>query len=153
MIMTDLPIAGIHFSVALLSLYGSIAFRARSRPFLRNPSLATILLSLPGISRSGTTVVVALWLGTAGREAAAFSFLMAIPAIAGAAVLQIPDLTAGAGVGIGPLLAGGVAAAVTGILAIRTFLKLLDDQRFHAFSYYLAPLGLAFLAWLRWGGA
>ncbi len=47
---------------------------------------------VPGISRSGTTVAMALWLGMAAEEAAAFSFLMAIPAIGGAALLQIPEL-------------------------------------------------------------
>ncbi len=107
---------------------------------------------LPGISRSGTTVVVALWLGVAGREAAAFSFLMAIPAIAGAAVLQLPELSGGAGVGSTALLLGGVAAALSGIVAIASFLALLRRQRFHLFSLYLVPLGIAFLAWLRAGG-
>lgn len=114
--------------------------------------LAQSLALLPGISRSGTTVVVALWLGVAGREAAAFSFLMAIPAIGGAAILALPDLASGGGVGTTALLVGGVAAAGTGVLAITSFLALLKRQRFHAFTYYLVPLGLFFLGWLRWSG-
>ena len=64
---------------------------------------------VPGISRSGATVVAALWLGIEAREAAAFSFLMAVPAIAGAAVLQVPDLTSVTGPGWGVLLLGGIS--------------------------------------------
>ncbi len=104
---------------------------------------------LPGISRSGSTVVMALWLGVAGREAAAFSFLMAVPAIGGAALLSIPDLTGGAGVSGTMLIAGGIAAAATGILAIRSFIALLRQQRFYYFSFYLWGLGVAFLLYLR----
>lgn len=105
---------------------------------------------IPGISRSGTTVVVAMWLGLEAREAAAFSFLMAVPAIGGAAVLQIPDLTGG-----GPemltapvLLVGGVAAGVTGVLAIRTFVAMLARRSFHFFAPYCWLVGAAYLAYM-----
>jgi len=68
--------------------------RAVARATLERPGwIAALLIGaaqafalVPGISRSGATVVAALWLGVKGREAAAFSFLMAVPAIAGAAV-------------------------------------------------------------------
>jgi undecaprenyl-diphosphatase len=111
--------------------------------------LAQCLALVPGISRSGSTVVAALWLGVAPAEAAAFSFLMAIPAIGGAAVLQVPDLLeGGVGVGTGPLLVGAVAAAGTGILAIRTFVAMLRHRSFHQFALYLWAVGLAFGAWL-----
>jgi undecaprenyl-diphosphatase len=103
---------------------------------------------VPGISRSGSTVVAALWLRVAPREAAAFSFLMAVPAIAGAAVLQIGELGAGAGPGVGPLVLGGVFAAVTGVLAIRTFLAMLAKESFHFFAPYCWIVGAAFLAYL-----
>lgn len=109
--------------------------------------IAQAFALIPGISRSGSTVVAALWLGVAGREAAAFSFLMAVPAIAGAAVLQLPDVqgTALSGTVLG---LGFLSAAVTGVLAIRGFVVLLRRQEFHWFSYYLWPLGLAFGAFL-----
>jgi undecaprenyl-diphosphatase len=103
---------------------------------------------VPGISRSGSTVVAALWLGVSPREAAAFSFLMAIPAIAGAAVLQIGDLGAGSGPG-GPALALGAAfAAVTGVLAIRTFVSMLAKESFHLFAPYCWIVGALFLTYL-----
>jgi undecaprenyl-diphosphatase len=103
---------------------------------------------VPGISRSGATVVAALWLGIEAREAAAFSFLMAVPAIAGAAVLQVPDLSAVTGPSWGVLLVGGVIAGVTGVLAIRTFVAVLGRRAFHLFAPYCWAVGALFLAYL-----
>lgn len=104
---------------------------------------------VPGISRAGATVVAALWLGVRAREAAAFSFLMAVPAIAGAAVLQIPEVQAGfTGIGVAPLLVGSVAAGITGVLAIRTFVAVLARESFHFFAPYCWAVGTAFLIYL-----
>jgi undecaprenyl-diphosphatase len=111
--------------------------------------IAQAFALVPGISRSGSTVVVGLWMGVEAREAAAFSFLMAVPAIAGAALLQIPELVAsGPGVA-GPVLAGGAGvAAVTGVLAIRTFVVMLRKRAFHRFAWYCWGVGGAFLVYL-----
>ena len=105
---------------------------------------------IPGISRSGSTVVVAMWLGFEAREAAAFSFLMAVPAIAGATILQMPDL-----VGVGPqglslslLVIGGLTAGVTGVVAIRSFVGVLARRSFHFFAPYCWIVGLLYLAYL-----
>ncbi len=131
-----------------------IARAARKRPALAAAvliGLAQVCALVPGISRSGTTVVAALWLGVYAEEAAAFSFLMAIPAIAGAAVLQIPSLAPPSALGITPLLVGSAVAAVTGVLAIRTFVAMLDKRSFHLFAPYCWLIGGAFLAslWMR----
>lgn len=134
----------------LWSTRAAVRRSPESAPFLRSAvimGLAQALALVPGISRSGTTVAAGLWAGVAGREAAAFSFLMAVPAIAGAAVLKLPEV-AGAGIPVGTLLAGSAAAAVTGVLAIQTFVHLLSRQAFHRFAWYLWPLGTAFLAYL-----
>jgi len=103
---------------------------------------------VPGISRSGATVVAGLWLGVEAEEAAAFSFLMAIPAILGAAVLQIPDLKETASVGGPALLAGSLVAAVAGVLAIWTFVELLKRRSFHRFGPYCWGIGGLFLLYL-----
>jgi undecaprenyl-diphosphatase len=103
---------------------------------------------VPGVSRSGATVVAALWLGVEAREAATFSFLMAVPAIAGAAVLQAPDLGAVGGPGWGVLLVGGVFAGITGVLAIRTFVLMLAKRSFHFFAPYCWIVGVLFLTYL-----
>jgi undecaprenyl-diphosphatase len=94
-------------------------------------------------------VVAALWLGVPPIEAAAFSFLLSIPAIAGAAVLQLPDLAESGGMLPGlPLAIGFVAAALVGVLAIRVFVRMLKDRSFPAFAWYCWAVGLIFLAWL-----
>lgn len=112
--------------------------------------IAQAFALIPGISRSGSTVVAAVWLGLEAREAAAFSFLMAVPAIAGAAVLQIPDLSGAGpeGLSAAVLLIGGVAAGVTGILAIRTFVAMLARRSFHFFAPYCWVVGALYLAFI-----
>jgi len=111
--------------------------------------LAQAIAVVPGVSRSGSTVVMALWLGVEAKEAAAFSFLMAIPAIAGAAVLQLLGTTIpGAGIAVEALVFGSVVAAVTGIVAIRAFVSFLARRTFHRLAIYCWSLGLGFLAYL-----
>lgn len=146
--------------VALL-VTGTLLWSSRSalerasdaRPGWRGALLIGVAQALaitPGISRSGSTVVAALWLGVEAREAAAFSFLMAVPAIAGAAVLQVPELAAGGSpLPWAVLGAGGAVAAVTGVLAIRTFVALLGRRAFHLFAPYCWLAGALFLLWLR----
>lgn len=105
---------------------------------------------LPGISRSGSTVLTGMWRRIDPVQAAEFSFLMSIPAITGAAVLSIPDLAEqGPAIGIGPMLVGAVAAGLSGILAIRLFVALLRRQNFYAFSYYCWAVGALFLLYVR----
>ncbi len=111
--------------------------------------IAQAFALIPGISRSGSTTITALWLKVDPEEAAAFSFLMAVPAIAGAAVLQIPDMAHTTGAGALPLLVGGIAAAVTGVLAIRTFVAMLARRSFHFFAPYCWAVGALYLLWLQ----
>jgi len=108
------------------------------------------LAILPGITRSGTTVLTGAWRRIDPIAAAEFSFLMSIIAIAGAGVLMIPDaIEAGEAIGVGPILVGGLAAMISGILAIRFFLELLKRQNFHVFSYYCWAAGGLFLLLMR----
>ncbi|MHB1169254.1 MAG: undecaprenyl-diphosphate phosphatase [Longimicrobiales bacterium] len=101
---------------------------------------------LPGITRSGSTVVTGLWRRIDPVAAAEFSFLMSIPAIIGAAVLSLPELAeGGAQVSTVPLIAGFIAAGVAGILAIKWFVTLLAKQNFHVFAYYCWAAGTLFL--------
>jgi undecaprenyl-diphosphatase len=112
---------------------------------LREPSwgaalimgVAQVIALLPGITRSGSTVTAGLWRRVDPVVAAEFSFLMSIPAILGAAVLQMPDaLRAGVGVDVSSLVIGFLAAAISGIVAIRFFVTLLKRQNFYVFAYY-----------------
>ena len=127
------------------------------RPFSGVRGLGVVMLIgvaqafalFPGISRSGSTVVAALWLRVESVDAAEFSFLMSVPAILGATVLQLADAGTTASVlGTPPLIFGAVAAAVTGLLAIRIFLTVLRARSFHRFALYPWMLGLLFLGYL-----
>lgn len=108
--------------------------------------VAQALAILPGISRSGSTVVTGIWRRIDPVAAAEFSFLMSIPAILGAAVLQFPDaMSAELSLTPAALVAGFLAAAISGVLAIRFFVALLRKQNFHVFSYYCWTAGALFL--------
>jgi undecaprenyl-diphosphatase len=108
--------------------------------------IAQAVAIFPGISRSGSTVVTGLWRRIDPVAAAEFSFLMSIPAILGAAVLDLPEvLDQGFGVPPVPLLIGFVGAAVSGVLAIRYFVALLKRQNFYSFAYYCLAAGALFL--------
>ena len=148
-------------AVAGVALLVTGGFLWTSRAALaRNPSgtpgwrealvmgVAQAFAIIPGISRSGATVVAGLWLGLKAEEAAVFSFLMAVPAITGAAVLEMPDMGQGSGPGPGPLLLGAGVAAAAGVLAIWTFVRMLRRRSFHRFGPYCLGVGLLFLLFL-----
>lgn len=108
--------------------------------------IAQALAILPGISRSGSTVVAALWRRLDAVAAAEFSFLMSIPAILGAAVLSLPELAEqGSTVGGAQIAAGAVAASIAGIVAIRFFVGMLRRRSFHQFAWYCWVAGALFL--------
>ncbi|MEM7079323.1 MAG: undecaprenyl-diphosphate phosphatase [Pseudomonadota bacterium] len=103
---------------------------------------------LPGITRSGTTVATALALGMAPLAAAEFSFLLGVIAMAGAAVLLLPEIAGATPDLLSSILAGGVAAFISGLAALVIFVWLLKSQRFSAFSWYAWLAGASFLTWL-----
>jgi undecaprenyl-diphosphatase len=112
--------------------------------------MAQAMAILPGISRSGSTVLTGLWRRIDPVKAAEFSFLMSIPAIAGAAVLMLPEIgEATVQIGMGPLIVGGIAAAISGVLAITIFVALLRRQNFYVFAYYCWAAGGLFLLYPR----
>jgi len=106
---------------------------------------------LPGISRSGTTITAALLLGLTPGRAAEFSFLLALPAILGAAVLEfVSEFSQGAPAlpGTGVLAVGALSAFLSGFLAIFFLLKTLQSGRFDRFAWYcwaVAAAGLLFI--------
>lgn len=96
---------------------------------------------LPGISRSGFTISTGLFMGIKKEKAARFSFLLSIPAIAGAAVLKLGD-AGSSGIAYSLLITGFVISALTGYLALRILLKFLRAGKFSVFSWYCWLLGL-----------
>ncbi len=100
---------------------------------------------IPGISRSGSTILGALWRGLRKEEAVRFSFLLALPAIAGASFLEILDLP-GSGELVNGFLSYNLLAALTaffsGIFAITVFIKLLIKDKFYFLAYYCWIAGI-----------
>lgn len=99
---------------------------------------------LPGISRSGSTITGAQAAGYSREFAVKFSFILSIPAILGAALLDMIDVVQGTApaIEIGPALLGMAVAAASGFLAIRWLIKLVQNSKFHYFAYYCAAAGL-----------
>lgn len=104
--------------------------------------MAQAFALLRGISRSGTTISAALLLGIRREDAARFSFLLSVPAILGAAVLELRHLEPGEGPGALALAAGAAVAAVVGWGALRLLLHLVRNGRLDRFAWYCWALGL-----------
>ena len=104
---------------------------------------------IPGISRSGMTISLALLLGVSSKEAAKFSFMLAIPAIFGATILtfldaqfdQLKIMTT-------PLVVTALVSFVSGLLALKFLIKILNAGKFYYFSFYCILTGLISLLFL-----
>jgi undecaprenyl-diphosphatase len=109
--------------------------------------LAQVLALAPGTSRSGITITAARWLGLDRDAAARFSFLLLIPAVAGATLYKaagaahegLPDGVAG------PMIVGTIAAAVSGYWAISFLLRLVRTTSYRPFVLYRYAVGVAVL--------
>jgi len=93
-------------------------------------------------------VAASLALGVAPPAAAEFSFLMSVPAILGAAVLKVGELSRIAPGERLPIALAIVAAGISGFAAIWLFVRLLRTRGFHRFAYYTWAVGALFLIWL-----
>ena len=99
----------------------------------------------PGISRSGSTLFGSLICNLDRKFAVKFVFLISIPSILGSAVMEAPDaIKAGFDMAqLGPVLVGMIVAAVSGLIAIKTMIKIVSDKKLRYFSYYVWALGVA----------
>ncbi len=99
---------------------------------------------VPGISRSGTTILTALWRGLDRDAAVRFSFMLSAPVILGATLVEAKELLA-TGMESAMLfnyLAGTLVAFISGVFAIKLFIKMLSGSKFHYFAYYCWTIGL-----------
>lgn len=102
------------------------------------------LAIMPGISRSGSTIVGSLVTGLKREFAVEFAFLISIPAILGSAILEFPKAIK-AGIEpstIGPMIVGFLVAAISGYFAITTMIKIVSKHNMRYFSYYVWIIGL-----------
>jgi undecaprenyl-diphosphatase len=106
---------------------------------------------MPGISRSGATICVAILIGLRRRWAVEFSFLIAIPAILGATVVQLArdfGEIGSATLAVSSVLAGSATAALVGILALRLLIKASRTANLKFFAFYCYILACFVLVYL-----
>lgn len=132
----------------------SSRFTRENKPFMT--LLHAILIGfaqafaiIPGISRSGSTIVTALWLGIKRETAARFSFLLSVPVILGASILKMKELLENPPPSgeILNLVLGTIAAAVSGYLAIVWMLGIIRRQKLEWFGLYCAIVSIAGMVW------
>ncbi|MBM4364264.1 MAG: undecaprenyl-diphosphate phosphatase [Deltaproteobacteria bacterium] len=152
--LTDSPSAvGLGFLATGALLLSS---RFAPRGTLQDPGVGHSLLLgvaqglavLPGLSRSGSTIVLALWLGVAPLRAFELSMLMSLPAVLGAVLLEARHLD-GFGGDTGAVLVGAAVAFGVGVLALSLLRRSLLGGFFPWFAAWVVPLGLATLALAR----
>jgi len=105
--------------------------------------IAQTFALVPGVSRSGSTIIAALALGFSRPDAARLSFLLGIPAIAGAGIYEIPEALAQSGGDWAAVAIGTVAAGISGYAAIAWLLRYLGRKNLGLFAGYRVVLGLA----------
>ena len=113
------------------------------------------LAMIPGVSRSGATIMGALSLGVERRTAAEFSFFLAIPTMLGATTLELAkhrhDIMAPGAVGLGTIGIGFVVAFIVAMLVIKAFVSIISKHGFAPFAWYRIIAGSAALLWILHG--
>ena len=110
--------------------------------------------TLPGVSRSGITLFGAGAVSLDRESGARFAFLMSVPAILGALVLDIPQVIEAGSIGVGwlEMLAGFIASAAAGYFSIKWLLRVITGKSLRGFAFYTLLLGLVLLlARIIWG--
>ncbi len=147
-----LPVTGLILLWAMRGMQGKREYAELSdwEAFLIGLSQAAAIL--PGLSRSGTTISAGLKLGLKPQAAATFSFLLAIPAIAGAGLLTAISLVKKGGLTT-PwhyLAIGGFVSFVVGLVALYWLISWLEKGRLRLFAWWCIPLGVAVTVWQVW---
>lgn len=110
------------------------------------------LSMVPGVSRSGATILGALSLGVERRTAAEFSFFLAVPTMIGASTLELvknrEQLLSGTGVGLDAIAVGFVVSFVVALIVIKAFVHFVSRHGFGPFAWYRIVAGIAALFWL-----
>jgi undecaprenyl-diphosphatase len=97
---------------------------------------------IPGVSRSGSTIFASSWQGVNKKVGAEFSFLLSIPAVLGANILEIMSNGSAFEGSLTLYLAGFITALISGYLAINLVFKIISLKKFEYFAYYCFLLGI-----------
>ena len=144
-----LPVTGIILLVSARLPEGAVEYRNMSYFSALGIGCAQALAVLPGISRSGATIVAGLGLGLRREAAATFSFLLAIPVIAGAGILESYDLVRSGRLTLPAtqMVLGISVAFAIGLLALVWLLRWLRQGRLYLFAWWCFALGAAVIVW------
>jgi len=157
LILENVLLAGLMFPVTALLLVWSERFAAGEKEYSQlgwrkvlTIGLFQAVALLPGISRSGATIAAGLSVGLRREASATFAFLLAIPAIAGAGLLEsIEMLESSPSTPLATLAVGFLVSMVVGFGALKLLIRLVQRGRLAMFAYYLVPIGV--IAW-QWVG-
>lgn len=106
--------------------------------------------TLPGISRSGSTIAGALFGGVNRSLAGEFSFIVSIPAILGAFILELKDLgQMSSSIGAAPIIAGCISSFAVGYFSLSVLMKIIKKGKLQWFAAYLIPAGILGLIFLK----
>ncbi|WP_159941733.1 MULTISPECIES: undecaprenyl-diphosphate phosphatase [unclassified Nocardiopsis] len=109
------------------------------------------LALIPGVSRSGGTLTGGMLLGFKRKDAAEYSFLLALPAVFGAGLYKLTDIGSNEYAGWGATIVGTVIAGVVGFVVIAWLMRFISTHSFMPFVYYRVGLGVLILALVSWG--
>ncbi len=154
-ILKSIPLAGCMLLLTGVMLLVLGRLRPRGGEYRRLRWQGALLIGcfqafaiLPGISRSGSTILGGRLLGLRGEDSVTFSFLLAIPAILGATVLEVKDVvqaemaSEAGGLPLIALVSGAVVSFVVGVFALRWLIHWSRLERLHWFAWWCLPLGL-----------
>jgi len=117
--------------------------------------IAQCLAMVPGVSRSGATIMGALSMNVERRTAAEFSFFLAVPTMLGSTTLEVVkhrhEIMSGAGVGFGLIAVGFVVSFLVALVVVRAFVHYISRHGFAPFAWYRIIAGAGALAWLTLG--
>lgn len=156
MILENPLVAGLMFPVTAVTLLwvsrrdqGDIAYPQLTWQKSLLIGLMQAAAILPGISRSGFTIASGLGVGLSRKSSSTFAFLLAIPVIAGAGLLESLDAMEAGTTGTSPtnLAIGFAVSFAVGWGALKLLVGLVQRGRLAMFAYYLIPLGVAVVAW------
>jgi undecaprenyl-diphosphatase len=150
-LFSDVIAVGFFLIITGLLLWGSemISRKVKDKTSLKKMTVKNSLIIgiaqafsiAPGISRSGATISTGLFLGLERELAARYSFLLSIPAILGAALVQAKDISSVLDISTAATIAGFLAAVISGYIAIKIVLKLIKERNLLIFAYYCWIVG------------
>lgn len=150
-LFSNVIVVGFFLIITGFLLWGSemISRKIEDKKSLKNMTLKnSIIIGIaqacaiaPGISRSGATISAGLFLGVDKELAARYSFLLSIPAILGAALVQAKDISSVMDISSAAAIAGFIAAIISGYLAVKFMLKLIKERNLLPFAYYCWIIG------------